>query len=69
MVVKYVFESKVYRSEYYGWGFILVDLLAGPATLALSLYQLSHNQPLIHFGCIFIVLKIITCKLYMYLLA
>ena len=44
LILKIVFEGKVYLSQYYSIGFVAIDLLAGPIALLITVYVLDYDD-------------------------
>lgn len=64
-VYKFTKESKIYTSEYYSWGFMTLDFLAGPAALLISVIDLIRDKSCFSSACLFIIFKVMTCRFHM----
>lgn len=65
-ITKIRLEGAIYLSSYYGLGFRLMDVLAGPAALACCGYEFSEGRSRLHIGSALVLLKVLTCRSHMY---
>ena len=59
-------EKKIYWSSYYSWTFIFFDIISGPAALGISIYYIMFGKDDVNLASVFILVKILTCRMCMY---
>jgi hypothetical protein len=64
--VKLIMEKRIYWSSYYSWTFVFFDILSGPAALGISIYYIMLGKDDVNLASVFILVKILTCRMCMY---